>query len=62
MVELVGHTLVDGTVTLDVDDVSNLVCLHVRGQLNVSLLAEVAREHVARTRAETERVGHFLLW
>ena len=33
MVELVGHTLVESTVTLNVNNVPNLVHLHVRGQM-----------------------------
>lgn len=40
VVELMGHTLMDGAVHLDVDIVTDLVGAQVGGQWNVALLAE----------------------
>ena len=51
MVELVRHALVDGTVGLDVNNITNLESTHIGGKLNVTLLAKVAREHVASASA-----------
>ena len=59
VVELERHTTVLRRVTLDVHDVADLVRLHVRGQVDRALLAEIAREEVARARAQTKRVRHF---
>jgi hypothetical protein len=47
VVELVGHTLLDSSVGLDINDISNLVGLQVGGQGDGTMFAEVAREHVA---------------
>jgi len=60
VVDLVGHTLLDGTITLDVDDVSLVVVGEVGLQANDSLLSEVLREHVSGTPTSTFRVGHFV--
>jgi hypothetical protein len=59
VVELVGHTLVDSTVSLDVDNIANLVGLQVGGKLDGhTMFAEVASEHMAGASADTERVRH----
>ena len=59
VVELVGHTLVDSTVSLDVDDIANLVGLQVGGKLDGhTMLPEVTGEHVAGASADTIRVRH----
>jgi hypothetical protein len=42
VVELVGKTLLDGSVGLDVNDVTNLVGLEVGGQRNSAMLTELA--------------------
>jgi hypothetical protein len=52
VVELVRHPLVDGAVHLDVDVVADLVGAEVSGERDVPLLAEGAREEVARPRAQ----------
>lgn len=59
VVELVGHTLVDGTVSLDVDQVSDLVGDHVGGQLGETVFAESTGEHVTGASAITKGVRHF---
>lgn len=59
MVVLVGHTLVDGAVGLDVDVVSNLVDMEISLQTDRSVLAEVTGEHVTGAGAVTEAVRHF---
>ena len=53
MVELVGHTTVDGTVGLDVNNVSDLVGLQVGGDRDGTLLTEVAGEKVPGAGAKT---------
>lgn len=52
-VVLVGHTLLDSSVGLDVDDVSDLVRLEVGRDGDHTLGLEIPLVHVARTRAET---------
>jgi len=54
VVVLVGHTLVDGRVGKDIDVVTNLDGEEVLGEVGQSMLAEFLREHVARTRADSE--------
>jgi hypothetical protein len=51
VVELVRHTLLDSSVSLDIDDISNLVDLQVSGERDGTMLSEVTREHVAGTSA-----------
>ena len=59
MVELVGHTLVDSTVGLDVNDVTDLVGLQVGGKLDGhTMLPEVTGEHVAGASTDTIGVRH----
>jgi hypothetical protein len=52
VVELVRHTLLDSSVGLDIDDISNLVNLQVSGERDGTMLSEVTREHVAGTTTE----------
>jgi hypothetical protein len=49
VVELVGHTLLDSSVGLDVNNVTNLVSLQVSRQRNGAMFPEVTGEHVAGT-------------
>jgi hypothetical protein len=58
VVELVRHPLVDGAVHLDVDVVADLVGAEVGGERDVALLAEGAREQVARPRAQPVASRH----
>ena len=58
VVELVRHPLVDGAVHLDVDVVADLVGAEVGGERDVALLAEGAREEVARPRAQPVASRH----
>ena len=58
VVELVRHALVHGAVHLDVDVVADLVGAEVGGERDVALLAEGAREEVARPRAQTVASRH----
>ena len=47
MVVLVRHTLVDGTVGFDVDNVTSLVSSQVGAEFDWSFGAEIAREQMA---------------
>ena len=49
MVELVRHTLLDGSVGLNVNNVTNLVGLQVGAKRDGAMLSEVTREHMAST-------------
>ena len=60
VVELVGHTLLDRTVGLDVNDVTDLVDLQVGGKGNGTMLLEVTRESVTSTRSVTAAVLNLL--
>lgn len=53
VVELVGHTLLNGTIGLNVDNITNLVSLQVGGQRDGTVLLEVTRESVTSTRSVT---------
>lgn len=56
LVPLVWHTLLDSTVTLDIDNVADLVGLHVSGQWNDTILLEVPLEHVTSTRSVSRAI------
>jgi len=62
VVVLVGHTLVDGGISEDVNVVTDLDGHHVLGEVDGSLLPEFLGKHVARTRAGSERVGHLVVF
>jgi hypothetical protein len=59
MVELVRHTLLDSTITDDIDNVTDLVDLKVGGERDGTLLSKVSGEEVSGTGSVTERVWHF---
>ncbi len=54
LVVLVRHTLLDGTVDIDVDDITNTVGDHVSGELGWTMFSELAREKVSSSGSETE--------
>lgn len=56
VVELVGHTLLDGTIGLNVNNVSDLVNLQVGRQRNGTILLVVTRESVTSTRSVTAAI------
>lgn len=58
VVVLVGHTLLDSTIDLDVDNVADLVGLQVRGQTDLTMLSVSTLEKVARTSSDTVGVRH----
>ncbi|GMT19576.1 hypothetical protein PFISCL1PPCAC_10873, partial [Pristionchus fissidentatus] len=58
VVNLVGHTLLEGTVALDVNDISTAVDAVVGGEMLNTVLAEVTGEHVARSAPDTLGVDH----
>lgn len=60
VVVLVGHTLVDRRVGENVNVVTDLDVHQVLRQVGKSVLPELLGEHVARTRALSERVRHIL--
>ena len=59
VVVLVGHTLVDSTISLDVYVVTDLHVTQVSGQGRKTALAEVLGEHVAGASTVTVGVRHF---
>ena len=56
VVKLVWHTLLDRTIGLDIDNVTNFVDLQVGGQWDGTILPEVPLEHVTCTRSVTVSV------
>lgn len=59
VIELMWHTLVDGTVHLDVDVVTDLVCAQVDRQGNIALLPEWTGKEVPSPRAQPMPSRHF---
>ena len=60
METLEGHTLVDGTVGLDIDVVTILIATHVSGERNDTMFTEVSLKHVTSTSTITVSVRHCL--
>ena len=58
MVGLVRHSLLEGTISLDVDNVASLVTLQVRAQVFHALGFVSTREHVSRATPVAFRVRH----
>jgi len=61
VIELVGHTLVDGTVNNDIDVIANLVGVEVGAKRGHAMLPEVLGELSTSASTSTERVRHLLL-
>ena len=62
MIVFVGHSLVDGAIGLDVDNIAGLVGLEVGRELDGALLTEVSRKEMASACTESERMRHLNLW
>ena len=60
METLEGHTLVDGTVGLDIDVVTILITTQVSRERNDTMFTEVSLEHVTSTSTITVSVRHLL--
>jgi len=58
MVVFVGHTGMNGSIGLNVDDISDLVDLQQRGDRRHSILAEWASEHVTSASAVSLGIRH----
>ena len=58
MVGLVRHSLLEGTISLDVDNVASLVTLQVRAQVFHALGFVSTREHVSRATPVAFGVRH----
>jgi hypothetical protein len=58
VVVLVGHTLVNLTGALDIDNITELEVNHVGGQMGGSMFAKGHGEHMTSARAQTKRVWH----
>ncbi len=58
MVELVGHTLVDGTVSNNVNEVSLSVSLHDLGEVDGAVVSEALAEEVSSSCSVSEAVRH----
>lgn len=56
MVILVRHTLVDGSISFNVNDITSLVFLEVSGQLDWSLGSEISGKQVTSSGSQSERV------
>merc|ERR1712156_1022749 len=59
VVELVGHTALDGTVSNDVNVVTLLVRDQVLAEGSDTVLSESLGEEISRASSKTEAVGHF---
>lgn len=58
VVDFVWHTLLDGTITFDVNDVASFVDMHVGGEAWHTLVPELLGEHVSGTPSFTMSVRH----
>lgn len=59
MVELVGHTSLDGTISDDIDVVTLLVDGEVLVEGRDTVLSECSAEEISRASSKTKGVGHF---
>lgn len=58
VIESMGHTFLNSTISFDVDDVTTFVYFHVDRQRNATILLEIAGEQVTRTTTITLWIGH----
>jgi len=58
VVDFVWHTLLDGSVCLDIDNITDAVLCQVNRHGNHALLAEVTREGISGSRSNTAGVTH----
>lgn len=61
LVVLVGHTLLDSSISLDVDNVAHSVGLEVSRERDGSVTTEVPREGVTGARSVSATLSHFLV-
>lgn len=59
VVNFVGHTFLNGTITFDVDDITSFVDVHVFGKPDGTGLSEGLGKHVPSTSSFTVSVSHF---
>merc|ERR1719391_609056 len=62
MVAFVGHTFLESSITLQVNNIPNFVCPQVGGKMFHAIFLEVTRELVARAAPYSLGVNHFELW
>ena len=55
---IIRITFLEGTIALDINDISLAVAGEIGLESDGSLLAEVLREHVTRSATDTLGVGH----
>ena len=59
VIEFVGHTSLDGTISDDIDEVSFAVGNKVLAEWRNTVLSECLAEKISRASSKTETVGHF---
>ena len=59
VIEFVGHTSLDGTISDDIDEVSFAVGNEVLAEGRHTVLSECLAEKISRASSKTETVGHF---
>merc|ERR1712013_227685 len=58
VVVFVWHTLVDGSITLNINNITDLVCLQVGGEMFNSCLSELLGEKISRSSSFTVWICH----
>jgi len=61
VVDLVWHALLNSSVGLDINDVSDFVLAQVGRQLDHTLLTEISRESIASASSQSGRVTHAVI-
>jgi len=62
VVDLVGHTLLNSTIGLDVDNIANMELCKVGGHADHTLLLEAPGEGISGSCSETAGVTHCVCW